>query len=97
MIDLTGTSITQGVSRGDKDIGIGRDDKYFERLKNADKTPTFVTKKSKDGKEELVLYRGNAVCGDCPEYDEFLEKFISPFSEVKPVKMSQFLNKHKNR
>ena len=97
LVDLTGTSITQGLKWGDKELGIGRDENYFKRLKNADKTPTFVTIKSKDGKEKLILYRGNAVCGKCPEYDEFVEKFISPFSEVKPVKMSQFLNEHKNR
>jgi len=96
LIDLTGTSITQGTGM-DEYMDISRDPNYFERLENADKTPTFVTKIDKDGKEELVLYGGNSVSGECPEYDEFVEDFISPFSEIKPIQISKILNKQSEK
>lgn len=92
MIDFTGTSITQGTGM-DEYADIGRDSNYFERLESADKTPTFVTRMGKDGKEELVLYKGNAISEECPEYEEFVEDFIAPFSEIKPMQISKILNK----
>ena len=96
LIDLTGTSITQGTGM-EEYMDIDRDKKYFERLDSADKTPTFVTRVSKEGKEDLILYRGNAICGECPEYEQFVEDFIDPFSEIKPVQISKILNKQKER
>ena len=96
LIDFTGTSITRGTGM-DEYRAIRRDPNYFERLENADKTPTFVTKLREDGKEELVLYRGNEASGECPEYDEFVKDFISPFSEIKPIKISKFLNKQSEK
>lgn len=98
MIDLTGTSIAQGTGL-DGIQGIARDSNYFKRLDSADKTPTFVARIDADGKEELVLYDGNAISGECPEYKQFVEDFIAPFSEIKPIKISKILNKEneKNR
>lgn len=98
LIDLTGTSITQGTGF-DEIEDIGRDSNYFEQLDSADKTPTFVTRINSDGKEELVLYNGNAISGECPEYKQFVEDFIAPFSEIEPIKISKILNKEneKNR
>lgn len=89
LIDLTGTSITKGTGIAEGD----RDGNYLERLRTADKTPAFVTRVGKDGKEELVLYKGNAVSGECPEYEEFVANFIAPFAEIKPMQISQILNK----
>ncbi len=90
LIDFTGTSITQGTGLEEH---MGKDPKYLERLKGADKTPTFVTRIGKDGNEELVLYCGKTVSGECQEYGEFVKNFIAPFSEIKPVQISKFLNK----
>ena len=92
LIDLTGTSITEGTGL-DKYMDISRDPMYFDRLEKADKTPTFITKIGKDGKEELVLYKGNAISEECPEYDKFVEDYISPFSEIKPIQINKILNK----
>ena len=91
LIDLTGTSITQGT--GIDYLDTDRDPNYFERLKTADKTPTFVTEIDKDGNEKLVLYRGNAISEECPEYEDFVENFIAPFSEIEPIQISKILNK----
>lgn len=96
LIDLTDVDITQGTGL-DACEGIGRNHPYFEKLKNADKTPTFVTKMGKDGKEELVLYGGNTVPSECPEYEQFVENFIAPFSEIRPVQISKFLNQGKEK
>lgn len=92
LIDLTGTSITRGTGIEEFE-DIDRDSKYFERLKSADKTPTFVTRIDKEGKEELVLHRGNAVSGECPEYEQFVEEFISPFKEIQPIQIGKVLNR----
>ncbi len=92
LIDLTGTSITKGTG-----IDEDRDLNYFKRLESADKTPTFVTRKDKDGKEELVLYHGNEISGECPEYKQFVEDFITPFSEIKPIQISKILNKENEK
>lgn len=91
LMDLTGTSITQGT--GINYLDEERDPNYFERLRNADKTPTFVTEIDKNGNEKIVLYRGNAISEECPEYDDFVENFIAPFSEIKPIQISKILNK----
>lgn len=96
LIDLTGTSITQGTGM-DEFMNIGRDPNYFERLESTNKTPTFVTRIDKDGKENLVLYAGNAVSGECPEYTEFVENFIAPFSEIHPIQISKVLNKQSEK
>lgn len=96
LIDLTGTSITQGTGM-DEYMDIDRDPNYFERLESADKTPTFVTRIDKDGKEELVLYGGNAISEECPEYKQFVEDFIAPFSEIKPIQISKILNKENKK
>lgn len=95
LIDFSGTSITQGTGM-DEYMDIDRDPNYFERLKNADKTPVFVTEIDPNGNEKLVLYKGNAISGECPEYETFVENFISPFSEIKPIQIGKFLNKEKN-
>ena len=79
LIDLTGTSITQGTGM-EEYMDIDRDPNYFKRLENADKTPTFVTRIERDGNEE------------CPEYTDFIEGFIAPFSEIKPIQISKILN-----
>ena len=92
LIDLTGTSIVSGTSIDDN-----RDSNYLERLKEASKIPAFVTKVGKDGKEELVLYYGEVVTDACPEYNKFVENFISPFSEIKPIKISQFFDKQSEK
>lgn len=92
LIDLTGTSITRGTGTEEFE-DIDRDSKYFERLESADKTPTFVTRIDKEGKEELVLHRGNAVPGECPEYEQFVEEFISPFEEIQPIQIGKILNR----
>lgn len=93
LIDFSGTSITQGTG---VEAVIGtedRDPNYFERLETADKTPTFVTEIDKDGNEKLVLYKGNAISKECPEYEDFVENFIAPFSEIKPIQISKVLNR----
>lgn len=96
LIDLTGTSITQGTGM-DEYMDIDRDPNYFEKLDSADKTPTFVTRIDKDGQEELVLYGGKVVSRECPEYDEFVKDFISPFSEINPIQISKVLNKQSEK
>lgn len=96
LIDLTDVDITQGTGLEAYE-SIGRDHTYFEKLKSADKTPTFVTRMGKDGKEELVLYDGNTVPRECPEYEQFVKGFIAPFSEIRPVQISKFLNKGKEK
>lgn len=92
LIDFSGTSITQGTG-ADEFMDIDRDPNYFERLETADKTPTFVTEIDKDGNEKLVLYKGNSVSEECLEYEDFVENFIVPFSEIKPIKITKILNK----
>lgn len=89
LIDFRGTSITKGTSPLYPEEE--RDKKCLERLAKADKTPTFVTKIDKDGKEELVLYRGNAVSGECKEYEQFKEDFLNPFAGIKPFKIDKIL------
>lgn len=96
LIDLTGTSITQGTGL-DEVEGISRDSNYLERLDSADKTPTFVTRINAEGKEDLVLYGGNAISGECPPYKQFVEDFIAPFSEIEPIKISKILNKENEK
>ena len=95
LIDLTGTSITQGT--GMEYMDIDRDPNYFKRLEEADKTPTFVTRIERDGNEKLVLYKGNSISGQCPEYTDFVEGFIAPLSEIKPVQINKILNKQVER
>lgn len=95
IIDLSGTSITRGTGLGYLDID--RDPSYFERLRDSDKTPTFVTRIREDGKEELVLYKGNAVSGECQEYESFVEGFITPLKEIQPIKISKILNKESEK
>ena len=94
LIDLTGVRISEGGILGGY---CERDKKYYERLENADKTPTFVTEIDEDGKETLVLHKGKKVSGECLQYEEFVQGFIAPFSEIKPVKISQFLNRENSR
>ena len=72
---------------------VGRDPKYFQRLREADKTPTFVTQVNQNGSEELVLYNGKAISEECPEYEEFVTKFIAPFSEIEPIQIGKILNR----
>lgn len=95
LIDFTGTSITQGTGM-DEFMDIDRDSNYLERLRNADKTPTFVTEIDREGNEKLVLYQGNAISEECPEYEEFVGNFINPFSDIKPIQISKVLNKESN-
>lgn len=97
LIDLTGTSIDQGTGLEGMIGEADRDERYFKRLKEADRTPKFVTQIGKDGKEELVLYCGNAISGECPEYEEFVDNFIAPFSEIKPIQISKILNKESKK
>ncbi len=91
LIDLTGTSITQGT--GIDYLDEERDPHYFERLRNADKTPTFVTELNQDGTEKLILHKGNAISEQCPEYDDFVKNFMTPFSEIKPIQIGKILNR----
>ena len=73
-----------------------RDSKYFKRIKEADKTPKFVTQVFPDGSQKLVLYQGQSVSeSDCPEYDEFVATYIQPFANIKPVDMKQILEQAK--
>lgn len=95
LIDLTGTETTQGTGLDSYDIG--RDKTYFKKLQDADKTPTFVTRIGRNGKEELVLYGGKAISGECPDYEAFVADFITPFSEIQPVQISKFLNKQNEK
>lgn len=93
LVDLTGTSITQGTGEEAYMDIVGRDSKYFQRLREADKTPTFVTQVNQNGSEELVLYNGKAISEECPEYEEFVTKFIAPFSEIEPIQIGKILNR----
>lgn len=93
LVDLTGTSITQGTGEEEYMDIVGRDPKYFQRLREADKTPTFVTQVNQNGSEELVLYNGKAISEECPEYEEFVTKFIAPFSEIEPIQIGKILNR----
>lgn len=65
-------------------------DSFYEILSYTQKEPTFVTEIGKDGKEKLVLYKGKEAAEECPEYDEFVREFISPFSGISPIKMGKF-------
>ncbi len=91
LIDLTGTSIAQGT--GIDYLDEERDPHYFERLRNADKTPTFVTELNQDGTEKLILHKGDAISEQCPEYDDFVKNFMTPFSEIKPIQIGKILNR----
>lgn len=93
LVDLTGTSITQGTGEEAYMDIVGRDPKYFQRLREADKTPTFVTQVNQNGSEELVLYNGKAISEECPAYEEFVTKFIAPLSEIKPIQIGKILNR----
>lgn len=96
LIDFSGTNITRGTGL-DEYMGEDRDPQYFERLRNSDKTPTFITIIDENGNEKLVLYKGNAVHGECAEYNEFVENFIAPFSDIKPIQISKILNKENKK
>ena len=65
-------------------------DAFYEILRYSRKEPTFVTEIAKDGKEKLILYKGEEAAKECPEYDEFVGEFISPFSGMSPIKMGKF-------
>lgn len=93
LIDLRGTSISKGTGLDAIVELVDRDQNYLNRLKNADKTPAFVTTIGKDGNEQLVLYRGTAITGECKEYEKFVEDFIAPLSEIEHIQMNRFLNK----
>lgn len=90
LVDLKGVNISEGC---DICYDEDRDGKYFERLRSADKTPTFVTRVDKDGKEEIILYKNQPITGECPEYKEFAENYIAPFEEIKLIQIGNFLNK----
>lgn len=98
LIDFAGTSITRGTGMDEyADSYITRDPNYFERLRNCDKVPTFITTVEENGNEELVLYKGSPISEECPEYNDFIQNFIAPFSEIKPIQISKLLNKENEK
>ena len=68
-------------------------DKVVKRMKEVSKIPTFITVKDESGNETVQYYNNKRVSGECPEYEEFVKDFIAPFSEIKPIKDSDFLDR----
>lgn len=94
LVDLPKKNMTQGTNHY---YGNYESHNCHEQLKSADKTPTFVTRLGKDEKEQIVLYKGHALSGECPEYSEFVKNYITPFKEIKPIQIDQFLNRGKQK
>jgi len=76
--------------------GYDIDDIYI--IEVAKKGPKYVTTLGEDGKEELVLYNGSSDFKNNPKekiiaeakYDEFVKKYLTPFSGIQPVKIEDF-------
>lgn len=67
------------------------DSKKLEKV--AQKMPDFVTTLDANGNEKLELYKGKPVSGECIEYKTFVEKFIAPFAEIRPMQIKDILDK----
>ena len=76
--------------------GYDIEDTYI--IEVAKKGPKYVTTFGEDGKEELVLYNGSSDFKNNPKekiiaeakYDEFVKKYLTPFSGIQPVKIEDF-------
>lgn len=98
MLNLEGTNINQGTNPCAWDYEEGRDKKYFEAVKSADRTPRFVTQVLQDGSERLVLYEGQkALESDCPEYAEFKSTYLDPFTDIEPISIGKLLDKARGK
>lgn len=98
MLNLEGTNINQGTNPCAWDYEKGRDQKYFEAVKSADRIPRFVTQVFPDGSERLVLYKGQkALESDCPEYAQFKSTYLEPFIGISPISIGKLLDKARGK
>lgn len=54
---------------------------------------TFATRITEEGKEELIFPGAKNSIKECPEYEEFLKKFIKPLEGVEDIDISHFIKR----